>query len=110
MGVILIVLITLLALAATMAAVASADHPALEWTRRMVLGLLVAEAAIGLALALRGATPGESIHWLYGGVVIVVLLLPGTLAPEVAPRVRTGALAVGSAIAAALAWRLWASG
>jgi heme A synthase len=82
----------------------------LEWARRVALGLLVAEAALGLAAAIRGGRPSEGIHWLYGGVILIVLLIPGGVAPELRPRARSGALALGSGIASAVAWRLWASG
>lgn len=102
--------LTGLALAAALLAAAGRAPRVLEWARLGMLVVLVAQAALGLALALRGAAPAEGIHWLYGVVIIVVLLLPGALGPEVGPRARSGALALGAGIAATLAWRLWASG
>lgn len=99
-----------MALAAAILAVLDRESRMLEWARRGALGLLVAEAAVGLATAARGGGPSEGIHWLYGFVILGVLLIPGSVPPELAPRARSGALALGSAIAAALAWRLWASG
>jgi hypothetical protein len=99
-----------LAVAATVAAALGRATQVLEWTRRVVLAVLVAEAAVGLALAVRGARPDEWIHWLYGVAIVVVLLLPGGLRRELSPRARSGALALSSAVAAALTWRLWASG
>lgn len=105
-----IVGLSVLAAVATAMAAIGRDAVALEWARRIALGILVAEAAVGLALALRGAAPTEAIHWVYGVAVLVLLIVPGSMSEEVSPRVRTGALAVGAAIAAALAWRLWSSG
>lgn len=99
-----------LAIAAAILAALDRDARLVEWARRVALGLLVAEAALGLALAFRGAAPDEWIHWLYGVAIVVVLLLPGGLRPELPARARSGAVALGSAVAAAIAWRLWASG
>jgi hypothetical protein len=105
----MVVLSAMAAAAAVLALLERGSRP-LEWARRIALGALVADGAIGLALAVRGGRPDEWIHWLYGVVVVVVLLIPGTVAPEMPARVRSGALALSSAIAAAVAWRLWASG
>jgi hypothetical protein len=99
-----------MAVAAAILAVLDRQSRILEWARLGVLALLVAEAALGLAIAVRGGGPGEGIHWLYGAVIVVVLLVPGGVGHELAPRARSGALALGSGIAAAVAWRLWASG
>ena len=82
----------------------------LDGARRVVLALLVAEAALGLALALRGLAPAEPIHWVYGAAVIVLLLVPGALVHR-AGMPRPGAvMAVASGLAALLAWRLWGTG
>ena len=72
--------------------------------------LVVADAAIGLALAVRGGSPAEGIHWLYGVAIVLALLGPGALRPELSAQTRSGALAVGALLATALAWRLGASG
>lgn len=102
--------LTAMALAAAALALLDRESRALEWARRIALGVLVAEAALGLALGVRGAAPDEWIHWLYGVVVVAVLLVPGAVAPELPARARSGALALGAAIAAAVTWRLWGSG
>lgn len=80
-----------------------------DTARRLLLGLLVAQVAIGLVIALRGGAPAETIHWLYGAAVILVLLAPGALAESMAPR--RAAFAAGAAVLGAVfAWRLWGSG
>lgn len=105
-----IIALAALAVAAAVLAALGREWRALEWFRRAALAVIVAEAAVGLALVVRGAMPGEWIHWLYGVGIVAVLLLPGGLRPELPSRARSGALALGSAVAAAMAWRLWASG
>ena len=104
------VALTALAVAAAVLSALDRESRVLEWARRVALGVLVAEAAVGLALAVRGAAPDEWIHWVYGVAIVAVLLLPGGLRPELPARARSGAVALSSAIAAAIAWRLWASG
>lgn len=105
---ILLVGLAALAIAAATLLVLGRGPDAVEWVRRLILGVLVAEAGIGLALAIRGSGPAEWIHWLYGPAIIAVLMVPASL--ELPPRRRSGALAVGSLLAVALTWRLWASG
>jgi hypothetical protein len=102
--------LALLGLAAAVAAMRGRRPAALEWSRRAALVALVAQASIGLALAARGAAPSELLHWIYGAVVIGVLLVSGSLPAEVADGPRSWALAAGSAIGVVLVWRLWASG
>jgi hypothetical protein len=107
-----VLLIALLALAAAAVACAvTARLPRfLEIARRVLLGLLVAQAATGLALAVRGAAPAEWIHWLYGGLIVLALLGPGVLADEVPVARRGAVLAAGAVLAVVMAWRLGASG
>lgn len=104
----LVGILAVMGAAAAALSVAGRAPGALDVARRVVLVVLVAQAAIGLALAVRGNAPSEGIHWLYGGAVLVVLLLAGSL--EGTPARRSAALAVGSVLAAALTWRLWTSG
>lgn len=92
------------------AAIRKRAPEALELLRRAALVVLVAQAAIGLALAVRGTGPNELLHWVYGAVVIAVLLLPGAMSEDQAPAMRSWALAAGSVVGAILVWRLWASG
>lgn len=82
----------------------------LEWLRRAALVLLVAQGGIGLALAVRGAAPGELLHWIYGVVIVAVLLMPGSLPPKTTAGRRSWILAGGSTIGVILVWRLAASG
>jgi hypothetical protein len=109
-----LVMVAGLAVLAVMAAVlAILDRPPMPWfdfARRVLLGIIVAEAAIGLVLALRGSEPDEWIHWLYGGILIAALLLPATLVTNGSARSRSAALAAAAALGAVLAWRLWGSG
>lgn len=104
--------VALLGLAAVSAAAAIRNRApgALDLVRRAVLVVLVAQAAIGLALAVRGTGPDELLHWIYGVVVVAVLLLPGAMPDDGAPAMRSWALAAGSVVGAILVWRLWASG
>ncbi len=104
-----LVLLGLAGISAT-AAIRHQAPEALELLRRAALVVLVAQAAIGLALAVRGTGPSELLHWVYGTVVIAVLLLPGAMPEDRAPAMRSWALAASSAVGAILLWRLWASG
>lgn len=107
---ILIACLGVLTLLSTVSVAAARGHAAVEWIRRGLLAVVVAQAAIGLALVLRGDRPAEWIHWLYGPAIIAALLLPGTLGDDHPAGRRTGAVAVGSGVATVFAWRLWASG
>ena len=102
--------LALLAVAGGAAVLAVAGRPpgALDTVRKVVLGVVAAQAAIGLAIAFRGAAPAEWIHWLYGPAIVVALLVPGGLA--LPPARQSGALCLAALFAALLAWRLWASG
>ncbi len=80
-----------------------------DTARRLLLGVLVAEAALGLVIAIRGGAPAEAIHWFYGVAIVIVLLVPGALAESMAGR-RPTVLAGVSVLAAIFAWRLWGSG
>lgn len=104
--------VALLGLAGVSAAAAARNRApaALDLLRRAALVVLVAQAAIGLVLALRGGGPRELLHWIYGAVVIAVLLAPGTMYEDGPPARRSWALAAGSGVGAILVWRLWASG
>lgn len=109
-GPLLMVLLGAMAVAATAAVLLDRSAEILEWLRRGLLALVVAQAAIGLALATRGSGPDEGIHWLYGVVIVLALLLPGSLRTDLPARQRTGAVAAGAFLAVLLAWRLGASG
>jgi hypothetical protein len=109
LGIVLFVLLTVAAVVTLVSLVRRRDAPFLPTARRILLGLVVAQAAIGLALAARGAAPAEGIHWLYGVAVIVVLLAPSSLEPASAGA-RRAVLVAGTLLAAVFAWRLWGSG
>ncbi|MCV0404387.1 MAG: hypothetical protein K5924_11895 [Chloroflexi bacterium] len=108
-GMVLLGALVALAVAAVLALRVPAARRWADAARRLLLGALVAEAALGLVIALRGAAPAETIHWLYGAAVIVALLVPGALAESMAHR--RAAVAAGAAVLATVfAWRLWGSG
>lgn len=109
-GPLVLLMLVALAVAATAAAAMRRAPGALETARRVMLGIIVAEAAIGLALVARGSAPAEAIHWLYGAAIGLSLLLPGMLHPDLPDRRRSGALALGASFAVIMAWRLGASG
>ena len=99
-------------LAAVAAFAAASAHPP-AWLDRLRVALaavVVAEGAIGVALALRGAGPSEALHWLYGAALLAVPLGVGSMGPSIPVRYRSGALAVGALGMALLAWRLASTG
>ena len=109
----LLLLAALALLGVTAGVLAALDRPPAAWletARRVLLAVLVAEAALGLVLALRGSAPDEGIHWLYGGAIIVALLVPGSLWTDGSARLRSTVFAVSATAAALFAWRLWGSG
>jgi hypothetical protein len=82
-----------------------------QLARRALLAVGVAVAAIGAALALRGSAPDEWLHWLYGALLLAVMLAPAALThPSTDRRLESLSVAVAAAVAAVLAWRLGASG
>jgi hypothetical protein len=102
----------LVAFALVAAVMAAARRPApgtFDLARRLLLGVIVAVAALGLALSLRGAAPTEGIHWLYGPLLVATLLVPAAVRVD-SDRTQSAVLAASGAIAAVLAWRLWSSG
>jgi heme A synthase len=110
-GLVLVAGLAVLALmSGVMAVLDRPPMPSLDFARRVLLGIIVAEAAIGLVLTLRGAEPDEWIHWLYGGIIIAALLVPATLVTTGTPRSRSAALAGAAGLAAIFAWRLWGTG
>ncbi|MGI8657693.1 MAG: hypothetical protein ACR2K4_02840 [Candidatus Limnocylindria bacterium] len=109
-GVVLLGAFVLLALVA----VPGSRSPALgrwfERGRRVLLGVVVAEAALGLTLALRGASPAETLHWAYGAGITGVLLAPSLMRDANDAHPRAFVMVGTSVLAALLAWRLWGTG
>ena len=109
LGVAALVLLVGLVLGAAAVVLTGRGRAAFDGARRIALGLVVAQAAIGLALALRGREPAEGIHWVYGGAVVLALLAPSSVEP--ASMIARRWLIVGSSVLAAIfSWRLWGSG
>ncbi len=81
-----------------------------ERGRQVLLGVVVAEAALGLTLALRGAGPAEALHWAYGAGITGVLLAPSLVRAPSEAHQRAFVMVGTSVLAALLAWRLWGTG
>ena len=109
-GAVLVPALGVLALVAGFAAARRAPAPWTDRVRQAILGIVVAEAAVGLALAVRGAAPAEWLHWLYGGLLVAVLLAPAALDDRIGEDRRVPAIVAVLGIATLLAWRLGASG
>ena len=109
LGIALFGLLSVLTLVAIGVVVGGRGAEALALARRVALGLVAAQAAIGLAVAVRGRGPAEGIHWLYGVAIILALLAPSSLEPS-SERGRTAVLVGSTLLAAVFAWRLWGSG
>jgi cation transport ATPase len=108
-----VALLGALAVLGLAAGIASLRHATARWAdraRQIALAVVVAEGAVGLALAFRGAGPAEWLHWLYGGILVLVLLAPAALEERIAADRRTPVLALAAVAATVLAWRLGASG
>lgn len=109
LGIVLLAALVLLAAAVAIGVLTGRRTDATGPLRRIALGAVVAQAALGLTLAVRGGAPAEWIHWLYGGAIVLALLVPSAVEP--ATRHGRDALVVGSTVLAAIfAWRLWGSG
>jgi hypothetical protein len=109
-GAVLLPILGVLTLVVGFVAARGVAAPWTDRARQALLGLVVAEVAIGLALAFRGAAPAEWLHWLYGGLLVAVLLAPAALDERIGADRRVPAIAVVLAVATVLAWRLGASG
>lgn len=118
-GPLLLAAVAILGVAAVTVLVASrSGNPALEavgagWVDRLRAALailLVAEAAIGAVLFIRGARPAEWLHLVYGVAALAVLPLAGSLAIGRSPTARTAVIAGGALVALILLWRLVSTG
>ena len=118
-GPLLMAAVGVLAVGAVTVLVASrSGNPAIEavgagWVDRLRAALailLVAEAAIGGVLFVRGGRPAEWLHVVYGIAVVVILPLAGSLATRRAHAVRTAVIAAGALVALILLWRLVSTG
>ena len=109
LGIVLLALLVLLAAAVAVGVLTDRRPDADGRLRRVALGVVVAQVALGLTLALRGRAPAEGIHWLYGGAIVLALLAPSAIDPATR-RGRDALLVGGTILAAVFAWRLWGSG
>lgn len=109
LGIALLALLVLLAVTVAVAVLTGRSTDRIGGLRRLVLGAIVAQVAVGLAVALRGEGPAEGLHWLYGGAIVLALLAPSAVEPTTR-RGRDALLVAGTVLAAIFAWRLWGSG
>lgn len=88
------------------------DRPLL-WLDRLrlaIAGLAVAAGATGVAMALNGQGPSETIHWLYGAVIVALPVMAAGIDVGDSARVRSAAYGVAGVVMALIAWRLAATG
>lgn len=78
--------------------------------RRVVVGLLVVEGALGIVLYAGGARPEEGIHVVYGVALAAVPAIAATFAGEAPPRPHGVVMSLAWAIALGLLWRLIETG
>lgn len=98
-----------LVLASIVAFVVDRGHAAVRLAWIAYVALMVAQALAGLVLLLGGG-PRESLHLLYGAVLIAVVPFALRFAEEAPDRDRTAVLAVAGLAALLICWRLFATG
>ena len=74
------------------------------------LALVVAQGLVGVAIAVTKAGPAEAIHWVYGGAILLILLIGNGLALSTLGGKRGQVMTVTAALVAVLAWRLSQTG
>lgn len=76
----------------------------------VVLVILIAQSATGVAQAWSGGRPSEFTHWIYGGVSLAVLLASVTFAADASLRMRGAVMAGSGLLLVVLGWRLAGTG
>jgi hypothetical protein len=84
--------------------------PWLDRFRLAIAGLAVVAAATGVVLALNGRGPSETIHWLYGAVIVALPVMAAGVDVGDSTRLRAAAYGVAGIIMALIAWRLAGTG
>jgi hypothetical protein len=74
------------------------------------LALVVAQGLVGVAIAVTSGGPAEAIHWVYGGAILLVLLIGNGVAVNMLPGKRGQVMTLMAALVAVLAWRLSQTG
>lgn len=82
----------------------------LEWGRIGLLVLIGAEIVLGAVTYATGARPDESLHLLYGVLLVGALPLANRFAEEAPPKPRATVLAVTGIVMLLLLWRLVGTG
>ncbi len=84
--------------------------PWIDQLRRALTVVLGLQVATGVVLFVSGARPHESLHLLYGLVVIAILPLAGAFGSEAPPRPRAWVLVGACLLLLVVAWRLASTG
>ena len=84
--------------------------PWLERFRLAIAGLAVGAAATGVARALTGQGPSETIHWLYGAVIVALPVIAAGIEVGESARMRSAAYGLAGVVMALIAWRLASTG
>ena len=84
--------------------------PWLERFRLATAGLAVGAAATGVARALNGHGQSETIHWLYGAVIVAVPVMAAGIDVGESTRVRSAVYGLAGVVMALIAWRLASTG
>ena len=81
----------------------------LDRFRLAIAGMAVIAAATGVVLALNDG-PAETIHWLYGAVIVALPVMAAGVDVGDSSRLRAAAYGVAGIIMALIAWRLAGTG
>lgn len=109
-GMLTLVATALFLLSAAIAAALDRWHEGARILAGVVLGGIVVQSGIGLAVMIGGEEPQEGLHLLYGVALVAVIPLALTFASEAPRRTRSAVLAVAGTAAVLLAWRLLTTG
>lgn len=84
--------------------------PWLDRLRLAIAVLAVVAAATGVVLALNEQGPSETIHWLYGAVIVALPVMAAGVDVGDSTHLRAAAYGVAGIIMALIAWRLAGTG
>jgi hypothetical protein len=81
-----------------------------ERARSVLLGAIVLQLLVGAIVYGSGHRPDESLHLIYGVVLLGALPLAGRFAAEAPPKPRAGVFGVAGVVMLLLLWRLVETG
>lgn len=110
LGAVVLGLSAILAIAAFGTRVLHRSPRWLDGIRIAISVLAVVGAATGVILAVNGLGPSETIHWLYGAVIVILPVMAGSIDFGDSARTRSAAFGVAGILTALIAWRLASSG